>query len=65
MEKNYAFDILNDNSEYVTLVQLMDSQRNVNHSIIVVGHWICDSDYKKELCLSQESLNIICFTSIG
>ena len=38
-KKNDAFDILNDISEDVTLVQLMDSLGNVNHAIIIVGHW--------------------------
>ena len=37
--KNDAFDILNEISENVTLVQLMDSLGNVNHAIIIVGHW--------------------------
>ena len=52
-KKNYAFDILNDISEDVTLVQLMDSLGNVNHAISIVGHWIFDSNYKKALCLTQ------------
>ena len=38
-QKGY-FDILNDISEHVTLVQLMDSLGNVNHTISVVGYWI-------------------------
>ena len=37
--ENDAFDILSDISENVTLVQLMDSLGNVNHAIIIVGHW--------------------------
>ena len=53
MEGNDAFDILNDISENVTLVQLMDSIGNVNHSISIVGHWIFDSNYNKALCLTQ------------
>ena len=44
-QKNYAFDILNKISEYVTLVQLMDSLGNINHDIIIVGYWIFDSNY--------------------
>ena len=43
-KKNDAFDILNDISENVTLVQLMDSLGNVNHAISIVGHWIFDSN---------------------
>ena len=34
-----AFDILNDIGENVTLVQLMDSLRNMNNAISIVGHW--------------------------
>ena len=52
-KKIYAFDILNFISEYVTLVQLMDSLRNVNRTISIVGHWIFDSSYKKALFLTQ------------
>ena len=52
-KKNYAFDILNEISEDVTLVQLMDSLGNMNHAISIVGHWIFDSNYKKALCLTQ------------
>ena len=37
-KKNDAFDILNDISENVTLVQLMDSIVNVNHDISILGH---------------------------
>ena len=33
--KNDAFDILNNISEYVTLVNLMDSLGNVNHAISI------------------------------
>ena len=53
-KKNDVFDILKNVSEYVTLVQLMDSLVNVNHAISIVGYWIFDSNYKKELCLTQE-----------
>ena len=64
-KKKYDFDIRNDISEYVTLVQLMDSLENVNHAISVVGYWIFDSNEEKDLCLKQESLDIICSPSIG
>ena len=37
--ENDDFDILNDISKNVTLVQLMDSLVNVNRAIIIVGHW--------------------------
>ena len=36
--ENYDFDIQNDISENITLVQLMDSLGNVNRAIIIVGH---------------------------
>ena len=63
-KENDDFDILNDISEDVTLVQLMDSLGNVTHAISVVGYWIFDSNYNKALFLTQESLDIICSTSI-
>ena len=52
-KKNDAFDILNDNSDNVTLVQLMDSIGNVNRSISILGHCIFDSNYNKALYLTQ------------
>ena len=52
-KKNNDFDILNDISDDVTLVQLMDSLGNVNHAINLVGYLIFDSNYKKALCLTQ------------
>ena len=52
-KKNDDFDILNDISEDVTLVQLMDSLGNVNHAISIVGYSIFDSNYRKALFLSQ------------
>ena len=64
-KKNNYFDILNDISEDVTLVQLMDSLGNVNHDISMVRYWIFDSNYNKALCLAQELLDIICSLSIG
>ena len=53
-KKNDAFDILNDISEDVTLLQLMDLILNVNHDIIIVGNWIFYSNYRKSLFLTQE-----------
>ena len=46
-KNNDAIDILNDISENVTLVQLMESLRNVNHAISIVGNCIFDYKYKK------------------
>ena len=54
LKKNDDFDILIDISEYVTLVQLMESLGNMNHVISILGYWIFDSNYKKELFLTQE-----------
>ena len=56
---------LEDISENVTLVQLMDSLGNVNHAISVVGNWIFDSNYEKSLVLNKASLDIICASSVG
>ena len=60
-----SYDILKGIYEHVTLVQLIDSLGNVNHDIIVVGYWIFDSNYKKELVLNRASLDIICAPSVG
>ena len=53
-QKNYAFDILQNVSEYVTLLQLMDSLGNLNHAFSIVGYWIFESNKNKALCLIQE-----------
>ena len=45
MAENDPFDILNNISEYVTLVQLMDSLGNFNHAISIVGYWIFESKH--------------------
>ena len=60
-----SYDILTDISEHVTLVQLMDSLVNVNHPIIVVGYWIFDSNYERELVLNRESLDMVCAPSVS
>ena len=64
-EKNDAFDIQNTISEDVTLVQLIDSLGYTNHAISILGHFIFDSNYEKEMFLAQESLEIIFYPSIG
>ena len=43
----------------------MDSLGNVNHDISVFGYCIFESNYKKALVLSRESLDMICAPSIG
>ena len=65
MKKNDAFNILNDISENVTLVQLMDSLVNVNHAISIVGYWIFESNYEQAICLTRKSLDLICSPSVG
>ena len=60
-----SYDILTDISKHVTLAQLMDYLGNVNHAISVVGYGIFDSNYKRELVLNRESLNLICAPSVG
>ena len=58
-------DILNGISENFTLVQLMYTLGNVNHAISIVGYWIFDSNYKKKLFITRESLDLICSPSFG
>ena len=60
-----SYSILNDISEHVNLVQLMYYLGNINHSISIVGYWIVDSNYKKALLLTRESLDMICAPSVG
>ena len=52
-KKNDAFYILNEISEDVNLVQLMDSLGNVNHAISIVGYCIFDYKYKKAIFSTQ------------
>ena len=56
---------MNDISEHVALVKLMDYVGNANHAISVVGYWIFDSNYEKSLVLNKEPLDMICAPSIG
>ena len=59
MEKQGSFDILRSISENVTLVQLMDIVGNFNHAVSIFGYWIFDSNHKKALLLTLDSLNLI------
>ena len=59
------FDIINDISENVTLVQLMYTLVNVNYDIIMKVSWIFDYNYEIELHLTWESFDLICFPSVG
>ena len=60
MKKLRILFALNDISDNVTLLQLMDSIGNVNHGVSIVGKLIFYSKLKKALPLSAESLNLIC-----
>ena len=61
-KKTDTFDILNDNSENFTLVQLTYSLGNLNNDISIVRQFIFDSNYKKT---TQKLLDIICSPFIG
>ena len=63
-QKGY-FNILNYISEHVTLVQLMYSLGNVNHTISVVGYCIFDLKYERALVINRELLDMICAPSVG
>ena len=63
MKKQVSFDIIRDISDNVTLVQLMDSADNFDHAVSIVRYWIFESNYKKALPLTLDSLNIICSLS--
>ena len=54
MKNIYAFDILNDVGDNVTLVQLMDSPGNNNHDISIVGYWTFYSNYEQAIILTRE-----------
>ena len=60
-----TYKFLKDIGENFTLVQLMDSFRNVNHAISVVGYWIFDSNKEKALVLYRASLDIIFAPSVS
>ena len=53
-KKMGSFNIFNNISEHLTLIKLMDSIGNANHAISVVGYWIFESNYEKELVLNRE-----------
>ena len=59
------YEILENISANVTLVELMDSLGNVNHTISVVGSCIFDSNYERALFLNKASLVMICAPSSG
>ena len=43
-----TFYIINDISEYLTLIQFIFMVVNVNHTVIITRNWIFDSKYDRE-----------------
>ena len=41
-EKTGEFDILNEISDHVTLVQLIDTDGNISHFVSIIRCWIYD-----------------------
>ena len=60
-----SFNNVNNISEHVTLVQLMNSLGNVNHAIRVLGSWILYFNDEVALVLNIKSLDIICAPFVG
>ena len=46
-----SFDIFNDISDHVTLVQQRDTAGNANHTVSTTVYFICDYNYKRDLPL--------------
>ena len=57
--KTGEFDIFNDISDRVALVQLIESCVNVNHAVSIHVYWIYDSNYKRKLTFIKGYLYII------
>ena len=55
-----TYDILNDISQFPTLVQLMDLRGNMQHCVTVAGKWIFNSNFPKAIPLTAKSLNDCC-----
>ena len=60
-----SFDSLKDISYYIKLLQLMHLIGNVNHAVSIVGKCIFDSNFKKDLPLLLEWLNLTYSSSDG
>ena len=60
-----SYNSFKDITENIILFHLIDLLGNVNHVISVVGYWIFESNYKKELVLNISLLDIICAPSVG
>ena len=65
MKKQGRFYILCDTSENFTFVQLMYSVSNVNNEVSIVSYCTFESNYKKELPLTLDALNLLCYLSEG
>ena len=63
--KKDDFDILNNISEHFTLVKLMNYPVNVNHALSAVSYLVFYFNYKKALCITRESLDLIVSSSLG
>ena len=50
-KKTGEFDVLNDISDHVTLVQLIKTAGNVKNSVIIIRCWIYDTNNKRALPL--------------
>ena len=44
---------INDISDRVTLVELMDTAENLNHAVSITVRFICDSNYRGALTLMK------------
>ena len=64
-KKKGEYKFLEDISANFTLVQLMGLLGNVNRDISVVGNWIFDSNYEKEIVFNRALLDMICAPSVG
>ena len=43
----------------------MDSLLDLNHAISIVGYWTFYSNYEQAIILTRESLDLICYPSVG
>ena len=58
-EKGNSFEILNDMSDYVTLVQFIDNPDSLSHYINISDLWIFDYNYKMVIPLVRHPLDMI------
>jgi hypothetical protein len=55
------WDIFSDSQEYLMcLVGLLGSDAKTDHAVAITGRWIFDSNFKKALPLTKESLDLCC-----